>query len=700
MRFQLGDARALRRSAPLRVCGARALTFALLTAMALQTMFVAPTRAQQRTGIDTYAITNARIFTGAGGANSIIERGTVVMRDGLIVAVGANVSAPADARIIDGAGLNIYPGVIDANTSLGIPAPAATPPPTGGRGAALLLVQQQTPQSAPGAAPNSTQPVGLQPEITAADLVRAGGDQFDAAHNAGITAALTAPREGIFIGQSAFINLAGDTPQQMILRAPVAQHIGFRPLRTGGYPDSLMGVITSIRQAFLDTQRYIRAQAIYARNPRGLRRPEQDRSFVALTPVVERQMPVVFYAEREREINRALDIAQEFNLRAIIAGGLESWKVTDRLRATGTPVLLSLNFPRRTTAFAPDADPDELRVLRERVEAPKTAAKLAAAGVRFAFQDGGMTNLSDYLTNATRAVENGLARDEAIAALSLRAAEIFGLSDRLGTIEPGKIANLTITRGDIFDNRNRRIAYVFIDGRPVDLRPVTAAPAGAGIAAGTWRLQVNVGVGNPLAVTLTLRQEGENLSGSIAGDMGSAQIANASVGAGGDIKFTAPVQDEGQTKEATFAGNIRGNQMSGTVTIVGRNPGTFTGTRASAPPAAPANAPAAPSNAPPVAPADLSGAWSINIDVPGQPLTATLNLQAQGGSLSGTMTSSLGTSNISNGTINGNNFSFTMTVTFGGQTFDITATGTVNGNQISGVMASPQGNVPFSGTKP
>jgi len=258
----------------------------------------------------------------------------------------------------------------------------------------------------------------------------------------------------------------------MIVRSPVALHIGFTPLRAGGFPNSLMGVFAAIRQMFLDAQRYQEAQRIYARSPRGVRRPEQDKSLEALVPVLNRELPVVMYADRQREIERAISLAQEFKLRAIIAGGEEAWMVADRLRDAQIPVLLSLNFPRRTTTASPEADPEPLRILRARVEAPKCAGRLAAARVRFAFQSGGLTNLDDFRGNASRAVENGLASDAAIKALTIAAAEILGVADRLGSIETGKIANLTITRGDLLD-RNARIAYVFIDGRPVNLRPAT-----------------------------------------------------------------------------------------------------------------------------------------------------------------------------------------------------------------------------------
>src|SRR5215213_8621258 len=228
----------------------RAALLLLLTLVTTHTFLFVVARAQQQgTGIDTYAITNARIVPVSG---PVIERGTVVIRDGLINAVGAQVSAPADARIIDGTGLTVYPGLIDANTNLGIA--QATPTPGGGGSSA-----PRAQASSNFTSPNSTQPPGLQPELLAADQLRAGGDQIESARSSGITAALSSPREGILIGQSALINLAGDTPQQMIVRSPVALHIGFTPLRTGVYPASLMGVFSALRQMFLDAARYAEA---------------------------------------------------------------------------------------------------------------------------------------------------------------------------------------------------------------------------------------------------------------------------------------------------------------------------------------------------------------------------------------------------------------------------------------------------------
>ncbi|HEU4431957.1 MAG TPA: amidohydrolase family protein [Pyrinomonadaceae bacterium] len=527
----------------------------------------------QRSGIDTYAITNARIVSVSG---PIVERGTVVIRNGLIAAAGANISTPPDARVIDGAGLTVYPGLIDSYTNLALPEPSPGPSPGGGGPGAFLLIQ---PQTRPVSGPNSTQPVGLQPEVMVEDTIRATGNEIESSRNVGLTAALTAPRSGIWMGQSALINLSGETPQQMIVRSPVAMHVGFTPLR-GTYPGSLMGVFAQLRQMMLDAQRYGDSMQIYERNPRGIRRPETDRSLAALVPVIEGRMPVVMLANSEREISRALDLASEFKLKLIIAGGRESDRVADRLAKQNVPVLLSLNLPRRTTTAMPEADPEPMRTLRERVAAQQTAGKLVKAGVRFAFQSGSLANMSDLMVNANRMIENGLSAADAVRAFTIWPAEILGVSNQLGSIEAGKIANLTVTRGDLFD-RNSRVAHVFIDGRPIDLRPAAATQdrgaTRAGVS-GSWTMNINLGQGDRGA-TLTLQQEGDRVTGSIAGVLGSGEISNASISPANEVRFTVSLNLEGQTKEATFTGTLSENEIRGTVTVVGAAPGSFTATR-------------------------------------------------------------------------------------------------------------------------
>jgi imidazolonepropionase-like amidohydrolase len=527
----------------------------------------------QRSAVDTYAITNARIVPVSGAT---IEKGTLVIRDGLIVGVGANVSAPADARVIDGNGLTVYPGLIDSYTNLGLP--DAAPSPAGGGGAqAFFQIAQARPS--PGG-PNSTQPAGLQPEVMVDEVIRPGGNEIEAARNVGITTALTLPRSGIWMGQSALINLAGETPQQMIVRSPVAMHVSFTPLR-GVYPGSLMGVFAQLRQMLLDAQRYKESMQIYERSPRGTRRPDIDKSLASLLPVLDRSMPVVMLANSEREITRALDLAEEFKLRAIIAGGREADRVADRLAKQNVPVLLSLNLPRRTTAALPEADPEPMRVLRDRVEAQQTAGRLARARVKFAFQSGGLSNMSELMTNAGRVIANGLSSEDALRAFTTWSADILGVSNQLGSIESGKIANLLLVRGNLFD-RGARVTQMFIDGHPVDLRPAAAAPAAGGETRanldGAWTVVIESPQGQ-MNATLNVEQEGDVIRGVMQGPSGSRNIANATVSAAGEVRFTVPVDMGGETREATFTGTLSGNEIRGQVTVEGRPPATFTARR-------------------------------------------------------------------------------------------------------------------------
>jgi imidazolonepropionase-like amidohydrolase len=525
----------------------------------------------QRSAIDTYAITNARIITVSG---PVIERGTVVIRNGLIAAAGADVHAPPDARVIDGTGLTVYPGLIDSYTDLGLP--EASPSPSPATGLAAFVAQ---PSPSPRGGPNSTQPPGLQPEVMVEDVIRTGGTEIESWRSVGITTALTTPRTGIWMGQSALINLSGETPQQMIVRSPVAMHVGFTPLRAT-YPGSLLGVFSTLRQMMLDAQRYRDAMAIYERNPRGTRRPDTDRSLAALIPVVDGRMPVVMLVDTEREITRALNLASEFKLRLIIAGGREADRVAERLAKQNVPVLLSLNLPKRTTPAMAEAEPEPMRVLRERVEAQQTAGKLAKAGVRFAFQSGSLTDIADLMANARRVIENGLQAADAVRAFTIWPAQILGVESQLGSIEAGKIANLTVTRGDLFA-RDTRVVHVFIDGRPVDLRPPVGGSS-RNILTGTWTVNINLGQSDR-SITLNLRQEGDRLTGSISGPLGAGEISNASTTSAGEVRFTVPVNVEGQTSEATFAGTFANNEIRGSVTIVGSSPGTFTATRSGQP---------------------------------------------------------------------------------------------------------------------
>jgi adenine deaminase len=250
------------------------------------------------------------------------------------------------------------------------------------------------------------------------------------------------------------------------------------------------------------------------------------------------------------------------------------------LKKQNTPVLLSLNFPKRTAAASSDADAEPIELLRLRAETPKGAARLQAAGVKFAFQSGGMTTITDFLTNAAKAIENGLDRTVAIRAMTLGSAEILGVDNRLGSIETGKIANLVMVRGDLFA-KDKTITHVFVDGKLFEQteKPKTTTPTtNASLAQVGGNYNITVEIPNqPLQGTLNLTQQGAILTGTWQAQGKTSPVKDGKVTADG-FSFTVSIDFEGNTNDVTVNGKIAGDKISGTVsTTAGAIP--FSGTK-------------------------------------------------------------------------------------------------------------------------
>ncbi len=528
---------------------------------------------------ETYAIKGGTVVTVTGAT---IPNGVVVVRNGLIAAVGADVTIPGDARIVDATGMMVYPGLIDAYSNYGLQ-PAAQPQGGGGNPQAAIL-------AALSAAPSNA---GLLPEVAVADQLQIGAETFDPQRSAGITAALTAPRDGIFRGQSAFISLGNDTAEKLLLKAPHSLSIGFTRGGGfgGGYPNSGMGVFAFLRQAFMDAQHYRDEWDWYSKSPRGKTRPEHNKSSAALIPVVNGKMPVILNVTSEREIRRAIALAEEFNLKYLLAGATQSYEVADYLKAKNATVLLSLSFPQKP-ANLEDPESESLRVLRERADAPKAAAALHKAGVKFAFTSGTLTRPADFLVNAARAIEAGLPKDEALKAMTIYPAQIFGLAEQLGSIEKGKIANLIVTSGDLF-GKDTKVKHTFVDGKQYVIKDTPAPPRGGGgpggpgsgrgggrppnapttdaaaapatsttNVAGTWTLTVNPPGGGPITRALTLKQEGNKITGEITYASGPVPISEGKVN-GNELTFVYVIRYSDNELLITARAKIEGNTMNG-----------------------------------------------------------------------------------------------------------------------------------------
>jgi len=394
----------------------------------------------------TYAIRNAHIVTVSGPD---IENGTVVIRDGKIEAVGANVSVPAGAQTIDGRGLYVYPGMIDAGTNMGL---------------------VEVPQGANGTVDLSE--VGdLNPNAKAIIAVNPHSAHIAVTRVEGITNTLTAPTGGLISGQATLINLLGTAPKEMAVVPHVALVINYPRLGGGGFggfggfqqPANLADTLAAnerqveqIRKMLRDAEAYGRSQDAYAKD-KSLPRPDRNVVLEPLVPYARGEQPVIFRADREAEMRGAIKFAEEMKLKPIILGGNDAWKIASLLKEKNVPVILTGIFS------LPSREDDAYDSLYE------NASKLQAAGVRYCISTGDagpeVRNLAQY---AGMAAAFGLSKADAVKAVTLYPAQILNVADRLGSIEAGKMANLVVTDGDLLEIRSR-IKYLLIDGRPVVL---------------------------------------------------------------------------------------------------------------------------------------------------------------------------------------------------------------------------------------
>jgi imidazolonepropionase-like amidohydrolase len=379
----------------------------------------------------------------------------VLIRDGVIAAVGPTISAPEGSETIDGTGLTVYPGLFDCLSSLGLDTPASP--------AARQFSAPTTPVTisrGPEDRPLTT------PWIKAADLVRPTDRKLTAARSAGFTSATVFPTSGIFAGQGAVINLAGERAGNMIVDPSAGLYTTLATNRGGGFPNSLMGVIAYIRQTYIDAAHYNLATAMYAKNP-ALPRPAYDRALEGIVDAPRALFPAV----RAYEIDRMLRLTKELNTKPVLYGLHEGFRRGEELAKAGVPAILNVRWPEAPRDQDPE-DRDDFRVLELREKAPSTAAVFAKAGVKFAFSGSGVETPAAILRAIKKSIDAGLSPADALRAMTLSPAEIFGVANKLGSIEPGKIANLTITKGDLFQD-STRVQMVFIDG--VKYEPVPEA---------------------------------------------------------------------------------------------------------------------------------------------------------------------------------------------------------------------------------
>jgi imidazolonepropionase-like amidohydrolase len=403
---------------------------------------------QAKNGAEVYAIRNARVVTVTGAT---IERGTVVIRDGRIAAVGANASVPSNAKVIDAAGLAVYPGLIDSDTTLGL----------------------QEISSVAGTV-DTTEIGDFKANMKAITAVNPHSELIPVARANGITTVLAVPQGGLISGQAALINLDGWTPTEMALKASAAVRMNYPKLSVpsrgsffavgGNASDAARQQrdrqLESLRKKLEDAQAYLRAKEAAAQD-KNIPARTVDLGLEALIPALKGEVPVIMSADTEREIRGAVELADKFKLRLVISGGDDAPKVAALLKEKNIPVIVGpvLALP------ANEDDPYDRQYA--------LAGELHRAGVRFAISTGNGTpngpgDVRLLPFQAGTAAAFGLPKDEALKAVTIYPAQIFGVEKLVGSVEEGKLANLIVTDGDPLEFRTK-VKHLFINGRPVDL---------------------------------------------------------------------------------------------------------------------------------------------------------------------------------------------------------------------------------------
>lgn len=379
----------------------------------------------------TIAITGGRVFPVTGPA---IDGGTVVVTNGRITAVGANVAIPAGAQRIDATGKWVTPGFINSSTQLGVIEVSQ-----------VTNTRDMTARGKDNIAAAFTVWEGLNPNSV----------MLAPARNEGITTVVVIPAGGLVSGQAALLNVVPGTTTDMIVKAPVAMVAEIGDASSAGV-SSRGELMVKLRELLEDTRFFQTRRAAYERaETRDFAASRLD--LQAMIPVIEGRLPLIITVDRASDIDAALRLAREFNLKIIIGGGAEAWMVADRLAAARVPVLTGAmnNIPG---GFAALGQRQENAAVLRRAGVSVVLIGNAGGGDEEAF------NVRNLKQEAGNAVAYGMSWDDALRSVTLTPAEVFGVTDRFGSLQAGRDANVVIWSGDPFEFTTRA-ERVFIGGR-------------------------------------------------------------------------------------------------------------------------------------------------------------------------------------------------------------------------------------------
>jgi len=514
----------------------------------------------------TYALTNATIVTQPG---EMIEGSTIVIKNGLIDAIGTNVSVPAGAKVIAADSMYVYAGFIDALSNTGVPRPKNEDngPRRGRRPDGVN----------PGDPPREL--AGVTPEKQVRNDLKPDERSVEDMRKLGYTAAHVVPHGRMLPGQGSIILLAGEDGEDMLLSEGLSLFTQFEAA-PGVFPATVIGVMSKFDELYRQTEQMIMHMDAYAKNPKGMDRPERDEALEAMAPVVKGEKPLFFMAPGVKDIYRVLRMQDDLGFNLVLTGVKEAWHVADQIAEANIPVIVNLELPdlpkdskKKEGEEEDEAMDDEMKMLQERAAErmqafESQAATLADAGIQFGFTAmDAKTN--DIHASLRRMIEHGLSEDQALAALTTTPAAMLGVSDMMGTLEEGKMGNLLVSDAPYFAE-GANVRFVMIDGHLFEYEAKKATKGNPDATAnvnGEWSYTVEV-PGQTSEGTLKLIDNSGEISGTFySTQMPSAEdIENARLN-GNELSFDAPVSMGGQRMSLQFTLVITGDTFEGTVSV-------------------------------------------------------------------------------------------------------------------------------------
>lgn len=511
----------------------------------------------------TYALTNVTVHVKPG---QVLSGATVVIKDGLITAVGSNVAVPGEAITLEADSMHVYAGFIDGLSQAGQEKPERN--------------RRERPDD-PGNPPMEI--AGIQPQRQVMDLIDESSSDFGKLRATGFTTAHLVPMGGMFPGQGAIVTLTGKNADDMRLAQPTSMFIQFEGASGRAYPSNLLGVTATFKQMYRQAELAVAHEAQYQSNPSGMTRPSYSQEVRALYPMVQGELPTMALAEDRKDVYRFLKLGEELGFSPVLAGVQEASYQVEAIKAAGVPVFLSLDLPEKPEEAEVDSSLSEAMqaeaaaLEKRRMEAYEMAimqaSKLHAAGVPFGFTTYDASE-KDIPENLKRLVSEGALDEEAaLEALTTRPAQIFGLSNMMGTVEAGKMANLIVSDEPFF-TEDAKIRFVIVDGSVYEQEAKhkrkgdnSGNSGEAANVAGNWDYTIDSPQGK-MTGTLVMKGEGGDYEGTMSSDMspGETEISDISVD-GNNLSFTYSIDAGGSSMEIEISVEIDEDTFEGTVSV-------------------------------------------------------------------------------------------------------------------------------------